>query len=419
MSYFDAIQIRSIDPNSGLLDAFGRQRVSESRTIFDSHQIFDDGDLAASVENFPQFWDNQETSGSGTSTAFDIDRASTTLSVGATTAGTRVRQSKRRMNYQPGKSQRILLTSLFGAAASGITRRYGLFDENNGLYLQQTNSGVSVVVRSYVSGAAVDTAVAQASWNIDPLDGSGDSGITLDLSKVQILFIDFEWLGVGSIRFGFVIDGVIYYAHQVNNANAITSVYMSTPNLPVRAEIINDGTGAASDFEVICAEVNSEGGADRTGVTRTHNTGITAITVASTATTYPILGVRLRSSHLGMQIDMQTVGFILTTSPDTILWSLQINPTLSGAASWSNLSLSGTQVATGNGTLTITTPGEIVASGYQTAAATSRGFQNTLADVNQKLGSLIDGTADTLWLCARPVDSTTDLLASMSWNEGL
>jgi hypothetical protein len=411
------VRIDEISGLSGLIDAFGRLRISDPQTIFDSKQVFDDGDIANSAENAPQFYDNQETSGGGTSTAFDVNAASTTLSVSADTAGTRVRQSKRRMNYQPGKSQLIKLTSVFGAAASGITRRYGLFDENNGLFLQQTGTELSLVIRSNVTGSPVDTAVAQADWNIDTMGGGdgtlGASGITLDMSKSQIFVIDFEWLGVGSVRFGFEIDEVLYYVHQANHANRISGVYMSTPNLPVRAEIANDGTGAAAGFEMICAEVASEGGVEPQGVSRGYDTGDTPVALATAGVAYAVMGLRLRSSHLGLEVDLTNLDMLIPSAADDVIWRLYLNPTLSAPLTYANIPHSGLQGATGTGSITLSAVGEKILCG----TATSTDTISVPANIAQKLGSLIDGTPDELVLVVTPLTNSTTIVAAANWRE--
>ena len=151
--------------NSPFIDAFARLRVASPKTIFDSKQIYD---------NQPLYWDEAETSGSGTSTAHSTATASTTMSVSASTAGTRVRQTKRRFNYQPGKSQFILLTGILGSGSTGITRRIGYFDENNGLFFQISGTTLSVVRRTYTGGSPSDDAVAQSNWILDKMDGTGD-----------------------------------------------------------------------------------------------------------------------------------------------------------------------------------------------------------------------------------------------------
>jgi hypothetical protein len=184
------------------LDAFARLRTSAPQTIFDSKQI---------VDKQPLFWDDQLVSGSGGSSTFNNNQASTTLSIAANTACRRVRQTFRWFSYQPGKSQLIVLTGVLGAATTGVIKRMGLFEDNNGLFLEINSSGCAVGVRTKVSGVAVDTLVPQASWNKDKLNGTGVSGKTLDFTKTQLFFIDFGWLGVGRIRYGFFIDGVPYY----------------------------------------------------------------------------------------------------------------------------------------------------------------------------------------------------------------
>ena len=152
-------------------------------------------------------------------------------------------------------------------SGSGIITRMGLFDDNNGIFLQRSNNTISLVVRSNVSGSPSDSNYAtQANWNIDKMDGTGLSGLTLDFSKSQILTFDFEWLGVGCVRVGFVVDGNVFYCHQFNHANNITGVYMSTPNLPLRYQIENTGSGIASSIECICCAVLSEGEIERAHV---------------------------------------------------------------------------------------------------------------------------------------------------------
>ena len=78
-----------------------------------------------------------------------------------------------------------------------------------------------------------------------------------------------QWLGVGRVRVGFNINGVIYYAHYFNNANNLGSVYMSTPNLPVRYEV--SSTGGSVTLDQICCTVQSEGGNSQMGTIRSIN----------------------------------------------------------------------------------------------------------------------------------------------------
>lgn len=196
----------------------------------------------------------------------------------------------------------ILLTGVIGIGSSGITQEIGQFNDDNGLFFRIDDGIAYVVRRTKTSGSVVDNSVAQSSWNIDAMDGTGNSGITIDFDKTQIFIIDYEWLGVGRVRMGFVIGGSIYYCHEFLNSNVLTVVYMSTPNLPLRYSIENDGTGAASTLDHICSTVISEGGQQDTGMLRHQDTG--AISGLLTSGIYALLGIRLKSTHIGSAINM-------------------------------------------------------------------------------------------------------------------
>jgi hypothetical protein len=262
------------------LDAFSRLRVSNPAGLFDSQ--FQYGLL-------PLVWQSELT-GAGTATHLP-NEASVRLRCGTASGDKVVRQTWRYFRYQPGKSQMILLTGVMGAIKANVRQRIGYFDAQNGIFFEQDGSNLKAVRRTYVSGSAVDNAVNQASWNIDVMDGTGVSGITLDMSKTQIFFFDVEWLGVGRVRCGFVIDGRIYYVHEFLNTNVLATVYMTTANLPCRYEIENTGVAASNtDLLQICGAVASEGGTDHeSGVPRSAGNGTTTISVT---TRRPILSIR-------------------------------------------------------------------------------------------------------------------------------
>ena len=147
-----------------------------------------------------------------------------------------------------------------GAGAANSHQRIGLFDDQNGVFFDQVDGVLGVTIRSYTTGTAVDTHITEASWNIDKMDGTGVSGVTIDTTKTNIFIIDLQWLGVGRVRFGFDIDGMIFWCHEVNNANTRNVVYMSTPRLPIRYEVENTGASSAlDDFRQICSTAIAEG----------------------------------------------------------------------------------------------------------------------------------------------------------------
>lgn len=391
-------------------DAFGRVRVSNPTTLFDSKQLFDSA---------PLYWDDSGVSGSGTTTSHSVNRASTTIGVGATTAGKRVRQTFQRFNYQPGKSLLALLTGVLQATGggAGISTALGYFDDNNGVFLSNEDGTTYLNIRSKVTGSVVDNKVAQSSWNVDTLDGTGDSGVILDVTKSCIFFTDIEWLGVGTVRCGFVVDGEFIVAHKFHHANIINSVYMSTPNLPVRYEIENDGTGVASTLEHICSTVISEGGHQETGQLHLASTASRAgnahVAASTTDTLYAVVGLRVGSGGIGRRIDLSSVSMLSETNDD-FEWSILYNPTVAGTFTYGAHTNSVVEVAYG-ATANTVTGGTPVSGGFGEAAASlTMNISNAL-----RLGHYIDNTPTTMVLCVRPLSTSANIHGALGWREWL
>jgi hypothetical protein len=382
-------------------DSFARLRVSTPYTIFDSKQIFNEQ---------PLFWDEELESGAGITSNHDADRASTILTSTVSTAGLFTRQTFRRFNYQPGKSQLILMTGILtpDAGGTGVKRRIGYFDDDNGIFLQDNEGTIQLVVRSNVTGSPVNTSVDQANWN-DPMDGTGVSGITLDFSKVQIFGIDFEWLGVGIVRTFFVVDGMLHYVHQFNHANLIDSVYMSTPNLPIRWQLETTASSPVSKIEHICSSVSSEGGQDPNGITRWISTAGTHVDAATENVIYGIIGIRLKSTNLGEDIDILKASLQIHTASHSGEWMLIFNPTVGGTPSFAGISNSSLEYVAGATANTVTN-GTIIDGGYIESGGAAIGGNGSGGSgiINQlKLGAAIDGTPDEIWLCFRPIGGSS------------
>lgn len=386
--------------DSPSVDAFGRWRTSEPYTIFDSKQVFD---------SLPLLYDDQEVSGSGTSSTHNPNKAATIMAVSASTAGKRVRQSFMRMNYQPGKSQLIFCTGTLGAGGSGITAAMGYYDDDNGLFAQSDDGVAYFVKRSSYTGSVVDTKVAQADWNLDTFDGTGASGITLDPTKSQILIIDFEWLGVGRVRMGWVVDGKVYYCHEFLHSNRQAGVYMSTPNLPIRYEIENDGTGGAAELEHICATVVSEGGLQNNGYLRHYDSG--AVSGLSAGTAYAVMGGRLKSTHLGASVLVENIS-VIGSANDQAHWELRVGGTVAGTFTFSDITNSAVQVATGSSSNTVTGGTEIDGGYFSTTQAVTFTVPNAL-----RLGAAIDGTPQEWQLVIIPITNNMTVRASVTWRE--
>lgn len=383
-------------------DAFARQRMSTPETIFDSKQI---------VDAQPLFFDDKQTGGAGTTNTYNTNQSSSTLAVSNLTAGVRVRQTFQRFNYQPGKSFLFIRTAIFGAAGTGITKRLGLFDENNGLFFEQKSSGMSLSIRTFTSGSAVDNNVLQASWNIDKMDGTGASGITLDYTKTLIYFCDFEWLGVGTVRFGVFVNGLPYYVHAFHNSNINTVVYMSTPNLPLRTEIENDGTGGVASITDICSTVIIEGGRQVNGVKFGLNRGADTLITNNNSLIYPLICLRLKSTHLGALIRL--ISFNLRCTSDAeYAWYIILNPSVTGTAfSFTGLVNSSIEYAYPTKTTTVS-GGTVLDTGIGSDTNNNVKGVDNITQSDLAIGSKIDGTPDVICLAVQRLTGTTETFYS-------
>ena len=309
-----------VAPSFSSADSFSRVRMSAPFSLFDSKQIY---------AKDTTFWTESLVTG-GTST-YLTNQAAVQLQVTTTNASSVIRQTRSYWPYQPGRSQLIFITGLMGAIKANVRQRIGYFDSNNGAFFEQNGTALRVVRRTFVTGSAVDNAVDQASWNIDLLNGTGQSGYNLDTSKIQLFVIDLSWLGAGIIRLGVVVNNVILYCHQFVASNTLTDVSMSNPSLPIRFEITNTaGTASSTSMNQISAAVFSEGGSDPVGLIVSGNTGATATVVTATETA--IMGVRLNSTYNRAAIEPKSFE-ILSTSANNLIIRAYIRATLTGG-SW-------------------------------------------------------------------------------------
>lgn len=377
------------------VDAFGRVRVSEPYTLFDSQNRY-------AADN--QF--STSTSGTG-STTYLPNESSVSLAVTAGGVGSVVRQTYRVFPYQPGKGLLILATFVMdNSTSTNLTQRVGYFNTQNGVFFQKIDGVNSFVLRSYVTGSISDArTVNQADWNGDKLDGSGTSGITLDTSKAQILWMDFEWLGVGSVRCGFIIDGQYIVCHTFENANNISNVYMTTAILPVRYEITSTAAVAAT-LKQICSSVVSEGGYQATSIDHVARRTATFSNI-DTAAFYPIVSIRLASSAQGSVVLPNRTQFLPLTSQNYEV-VLMKNPTLTGA-SWTAVS-SDANVEYDVTATAISANGTIVQSDYVTSTG-SGGTISTSSVLTYnwdlQLGVSLAGVSDIYTLAVKTVSGAT------------
>jgi hypothetical protein len=386
-------------------DAFGRLRVSQPYSLFDSQNRY-------AIDN--QFDTVFITGGS---TSFLVNEATVAMNVDTTSGAEVVRQTFRTMLYQPGKSLLVLATFVMNTAKANLRQRIGYFGTENGLYFELTGATPGTkafVLRTFIGGSVDNTTrrVEQSAWNGDKLDGTGASGLTLDLTKPQILWMDFEWLGVGNVRCGFIINGQYIVCHTYQNANFTgNSVYMTTAILPIRYEITNTAaTGSSSTLKQICSSVMSEGGLEPTSISHVALRS-TALTVG--VTIKPLVSIKLTSNALGAVVLPQALR-VLPTSADDFEIQLVKNANLSGAAF--SLVTSDTNVLFDTNA-TAMTGGTITQINY--AASSNQGTtplnESGVFNWDTQLGVSISGVSDVYTIGVRTFSGTGNVVGSLTF----
>lgn len=385
------------------VDAFGRMRVSNPVTVFDSQNRY-----AA---------DNQfdTATSTGGSTSFLSNECSVALSTTTSSGSEVVRQTYRVFPYQPGKGLTVMATFVMAAAQTNLRQRVGYFNTQNGAFLQQNGTTVSFVLRSNslpTPGTPSDIrTVNQADWNVDPMDGTGPSGRILDLTKSQVLYMDFEWLGVGDVRLGFYQDGKPQICHIFHNDNTQTAVYMQTAILPVRYEITNTGaTASSSTMKQICSTVISEGGYQQVSAPLVARRTTPYTTIGTTFV--PLVSIRLASDALGAVVLPNAVNVLPTSNGDYEI-ALIKNATLTGAAydttTFQNIDYDVTATALTGGTIVqIDYSKSSPQSATPILAATGYNF-------DLQLGVSLTGVSDVYTVAVRVLSGTGDAIGSLSF----
>lgn len=384
-----------------LYDAFGRQRVSTPLTLFDSSHRYRDNGL----------WVTSNTA--GTTYAHNASQGLVDLNLPTTADAEIIRETTKVFAYQPGKSLLVLNTFVATEPKANLRQRIGYFGAQNGIYFEIDGIEAYFVKRSYVTGSIVETRIAQADWNNNTLP-------SLDLSKAHIMWMDIEWLGVGSVRCGFVIDGKFVHCHTFHHANVIASTYITTATLPLRYEIKNTGTTAsASTLKQICSTVISEGGYNLFGIQQAVGTPVEAPRTLGTAGTfYPVVSLRLKSSP--NRLDAIAIITALSAMPMTsgaYNWQLRATGTTTGGE-W--LSAGTDSAVEYNITGTSFAGGRILASGFfkeTNQTQTQIDIPKEALFKFQLERNSLTSTPLELTLTVASNSSSDTLLASMDWEE--
>jgi hypothetical protein len=398
-------------PQPTQLDAFGRLRVSSPMTLFDSSHRYRDNNLWSTL------------SANGGSVSFNASQGLMDLNVTNTAGASAIRETTKVFSYQPGKSLLVMNTFVMASSATNLRQRVGYFGDRNGIYFQLDDGNISIVKRSIVTGSIVDSVVSRSNWNGDKLDGTGSSGLVLDITKAQIIWTDIEWLGVGTVRVGFCINGQFIVCHSFHHANIIDSTYITTASLPLRYEIINKAatTGGSKTLKQICSTVISEGGYELRGLQQAVSIPITTPrTFAVAGTFYPIITIRLKDSPDRLDGIVILTALSILGQGNGINYNWQVRA--SGVTTGGNWISAGDDSAVNyNITGTSYTGGRILASGFLNASNQASPNLDILKEALFKFqlerNNLTKTPFELTLVAATDTVNGSGMFASMDWEE--
>jgi hypothetical protein len=394
----------SIEGSGLSSDAFGRLRTSNPTTLFDSSHRYADNNLWAI------------STATGGSSSFNANQGLVELSVTSASGSQVLRETTKVFSYQPGKSLLVMNTFVMAPAKTNLRQRVGYFGTDNGIYLELNNSTLSFVERSLATGTS--TTVNQANWNGDKLDGTGTSGLTLDIAKAQILWADIEWLGLGTVRVGFVINGQFITCHSFHHANIITSTYITTASLPLRYEITNTGaTSGSSTLKQVCSTVISEGGYELRGLQQAIGVPVgTARTLGATNVQTPIVSLRLKTTRLDAIVILTAISVLGTGNGTNFNWNVTASGTVSGGT-WVDAGVNSSVEYNLGGTIS---GGRVLASGYLNSSNQGASAVDILKEALFKFQLERDSFTSTpfnLSLTAAGGSNGQGIFGSVDWEE--
>lgn len=391
------------------LDAFSRLRVSTPTPLL---EVMFTHDLVPLMV--------EANTATNATIAHSGNLASAILTVATDDGSKAILQTRAHAPYAPGKSQLATATFQFGAAVANVRRRVGYWDGSDGVFLEQTSTGVTLNIDTSVTGGA-DQVAAQLAWNLDTLDGTGPSGATLDLSKAQILMIDLQFLGVGRVRCGFDIGGVVVWVHEFNNANSLTvQPYMRRASLPLRWEAESTAASAGATMQAICGQVMSEGGVAE-GVGHTFGV-VNAANVATSTTSATVIAIRPKtewpaSSGLIPHATIIPGEIGVSSASADVLVEVFYNPTFSGGV-WASADDNSAVEFSVNST--VSADGTRVAGFFVPSGGTGKraGTGGQTISSQYPLVVDLDGTTQRgLLVKATTLTGTGNARAAVSWRE--
>lgn len=377
-------------------DSFGRIKTAQANMLFDASFQY-------SIQ-LKVFIKNEITGGTVTHNAV---RSAATITSTSTIGSYAQFRSRNYFQYSPAFTNTMIGSFCFHGHNAGVSKKIGLFDERNGFFLESFNDTFYVAIRSSISGSAQDLKIARADWNFDVFDGSGSdrnpSGLLLDSTKQQIIYIQYQWLGSGRVTFGFLINGQMYIAHYFDHANLISSLYSQTGTLPIQTEVRNiSGTGGYMEFT--CCSLVSNGATSQHGHLYTVSNGITPRNLPSAGTSYPIISIRKKPGFTNIPVQILDMN-VFSTSNDDFFIQVVHKPILVGAT-WVDVD---SALVQSDVTATSFTGGDVVSAFYMKGNLQASEKLELLSRFwDLTLGDDFAGNSEIMTIAATPI--TTNAL---------
>lgn len=397
MSFIYNNQISYSDgPN---LDAFGRLRTAAIQNLLDIKHVYDKNPLQV-----------DEVVIGGATSVFNQEYARVRMSTSSNNDAV-IRQTKTHPIYQPGKGQLFEGSFSNFQLETNVIKRVGSFTSIgvspynstfDGFFLESDGTTGTISFKIWRTGTLIYDAPL-ASWQNDNFDPS-----SINWSNSNLMMVDYQWLGVGRMRFGLNIGGNTLYFTEHNCANNEPNVYMSSPNQPIRYEIRQSGAGSGY-LDMICTQTSTEGALNGlySTVAIIHSN---TTTLLLSGTKYPYIGYRLKQGYKSVTSQYNSIS-LLNTSNDNYLLTVEFNPTLSSTPSWTDIPNSPFQYSLGDGTLTVGATGHIMSSLIGQAGTSA--LTTLKVDDNQiRVGSNINGSLDEMWICITPLGANADFLGT-------
>lgn len=277
----------------------------------------------------------------------------------------------------------------------------------DGFFIESNGVDNEMYIKAYRNGTETVNVRRQAWKNWSMVHG-------YDWSLFTVVVADFLWLGGAVLNFWLKTENGFVLLHQENFSGTQKDTFTLSPHHPFRCEI--RGQSGDGTLRYICATVGTEGSIEESGISRAVNTGSAAIGCASIGTTYPILGLKKQTAYRNVPVKIEDLSIEVGSTADLVLWTLQLNPTLSAPLTYANVANSPLSRAIGNGTITVSSPGTIITQGHLATAEpvdTSQLRQNFLA----WLGSTVADVMDEVVLCITPLTSTVNAYGGLGWKE--